>query len=152
MKVLEASDIVILFNRAGLLWAMEGQAEVWADALDDIDGGTAKEAAREIIRDRTSDQRAITPGDLRKHVSIIRTRRLQGAITAQAPDELADRPQDFKRWIRLRNWQIGNGRTEVEAQAYADHQFGITRTPPTGVTEGISRPANCGHLVKGIPA
>lgn len=150
MNVLEASDVVILLNRAGLLWAMEGQAEVWADALDDIDGRTAKEAAREIIRDRTSDQRAIIPGDIRRHVTTIRTRRLQGAPTAQAPDELADRPQDFKRWVRLRAWQIGNGLTPEAADAYADHQFGIRREPRTAIN-GATRPKNYDQLLKGIP-
>lgn len=143
MNESQALAIVTWLNRAGLLWAMENQAEVWADALGDIHPETGLLAAKEIARTRTSDQRAITPGDVRKHVETIRVRRLQGVETGHPPSELADRPKDHARWLKLRNWQIGNGLTPELADAYADAQYKITRKPaikgrpPTFVTKGI---------------
>lgn len=144
MNEAQALAIVTWLNRAGLLWAMENQAEVWADALGDIHPETALLAAKEISKTRTSDQRAITPGDIRKHVDTIRTRRLQGVQPGEPPSELADRPLDHARWNKLRNWQIGNGMTPELADAYADAQYQITRLPAVA-----GRPPNL--TLKGIP-
>lgn len=133
MNKLEASEIVTYLNRTGNLWAMEGQADAWADALDDVDGATGFQAAREIARTRTSTEKAMTPGDIRKHVDIIRRQRLQGAPTPQPPSELADDTQATNRWIRLRNHAIGNGMDYTQADAYADHHTGIVRKELTPI-------------------
>lgn len=143
MNVQEAHAIVVWLNRAGLLWAAEGQAEVWADALSDVDGQTGLQAAREIARNHTSDKRAVVPGDIRALVSTIRRQRLQGAPSPNPPDELADDPKKFQRWIKLRQWAIGNGMDYEAADVYADQQSGVERS----VLPAVPRPPELSQTV-----
>ena len=65
MNQAEALTLVSYLNRAGLLQALEGQAPVWADALDDVNSTDAQVAARAIAK---TTARWITPGDIRLQV------------------------------------------------------------------------------------
>ncbi|WP_435298513.1 hypothetical protein [Timonella sp. A28] len=142
MNKLEASEIVTFLNRTGNLWAMEGQSDAWADALNDVDGPTGFQAAREIARTRTSTEKAMTPGDIRKHVDQIRRQRLQGAPSPQPPSELEGDPMREKRWTRLRAHAIGNGLSYEDADAYADHHSQVVRAglPTVPRSVAISAP------------
>ena len=138
MNKLEASEIVTYLNRTGNLWAMEGQADAWADALDDVDGTIAFQAAREIARTRASTEKAMTPGDIRKHVEQIRRQRLQGAPSPQPPQELDGDPVREKRWTKLRAYAIGNGMPYGEADRYADHHMQVVRAELPTVARNVT--------------
>ena len=128
MNVKEAHACLVILDRANLIWAAEGQSEVWAEALNDIDGAMALQVVKELARTRKSSDKALTPGDIRDFVTTLRKQRLQGAPSPQPPDELADEPKKFQRWIRLRAWAIGNGMSYEDADSYADQQSGVERS------------------------
>ncbi|WP_402371417.1 hypothetical protein [Isoptericola rhizosphaerae] len=65
MNQIETTTIITVLNRAGLVGALEGQAAVWAEALDDVRFEDGREATRQMIRTRTSAERWVTPGDIR---------------------------------------------------------------------------------------
>lgn len=64
----ETAAVIAYLNRAGLVGALEGQTVVWAEALADLDVADVQPAVREIVRTRTSAERWVTPGDVRKVV------------------------------------------------------------------------------------
>ena len=87
MNQTEAASIVAYLNRAGLLWAMVGQAAVWSDALGDVSFVTAQEVVRDMAANRTSAGRSVTPGDVREAVRTIRNARLAVMRTPEPPAE-----------------------------------------------------------------
>lgn len=131
MNALEAHAIVVWLNRAGLLWAAEGQAEVWAESLSDVDGHLGLQAAKDLARNRTSGERPIVPGDIRERVLGLRRDRIRNVPPAAPPEELADRPRDYQRWQQVRAAAIGDGLSPADADRHADSCFGIVRTPHT---------------------
>lgn len=100
MNQQEATNIVLVLNRAGLVNAMEGQAAVWAMALEDVSYITAQEVARSMVTNRTSDQRWVTPGDVRAEVKRIRKIRADAMGGFIPPAELDERPRDAIEWQR----------------------------------------------------
>lgn len=56
-------------NRAGHLRIVEGQVAVWHDALSDLDADAASDAVRTIVRERTSAERPVVPGDIRAEIN-----------------------------------------------------------------------------------
>lgn len=57
--------IVAAFDRANLLIIGAGTVDVWLKALDDLEVEELVDAAEQIVRTRRSDQRYVTPGDVR---------------------------------------------------------------------------------------
>lgn len=124
----EALKIVTVLNRAGLLWAMEGQAAVWAMALEDVSFATAQEVVRDMTANRTSTKRSVTPGDIREAVRIIRADRLGRMVTPQPPTELDGNPAREIPWARAYRAAIGDGLNETQATRKADKTLGVART------------------------
>lgn len=111
----EAQSLIAYLNRAGLVGAMEGQSAVWADALPDVDFEDAKEAARTLVRTRTSDQRWVVPGDIRAGVRAIVKVRAEAALDpAAVPDADPDRPLEYVAAIRSGRWLPAPGPADPE--------------------------------------
>lgn len=104
----ESAQLLAYLNRAGVVMAVEGQAAVWADALDDVDFGDAQEAARRIVRDRTGAERWVTPGDVRRGVRDIRRARLETAL-APLPSADPDNVREYLAETRALRAQIASG-------------------------------------------
>jgi len=88
----QAFELIVRLNRAGLLLAVEGQAEVWADALDDVEFDEAQVAVRALVKARSGAERWVTPGDVRAGVRDIRRARLAAAgpvLPDVDPDDVA---------------------------------------------------------------
>jgi hypothetical protein len=138
----EALLLVTNLNRGGLLQAMEGQAAVWADALDDIAIADAIPAARRLIRYHVGADRWVTPGDIRQTIGEMRRERIEAVKSTPAPpSELDDNPREGQRWL-LGFWRaIGDGLTEAEASSRADEELGVTRY-------GIERPRPVEQIVQ----
>lgn len=123
----EALKIVTVLNRAGLLWAMEGQAAVWAMALEDVSYATAQEVVQDMASTRTSTARSVTPGDIRESVRVARHTRTARMSTPQPPETLDG---DWKRerdWTRNYIKNVGDGLSETEADTKACRNLGVTR-------------------------
>lgn len=129
MNRTEANSIVSYLNRAGLVGAMEGQAAVWADALEDISFKTAQEVARRFAKERTSTQRWVTPGDVTAEVKRIRAERhsVWNKPRMDPPAELGDDVALDLAWRRAWSRAVGDG--EPDPDAAADRAVGITRRP-----------------------
>lgn len=143
MNQTEAVQLIAHLNRAGLVQALDGQAAVWADALDDIRPADAMTVARELIRQRTSRDRWVVPGDVRDGVKRLRGERIQAQNAAIAdlepPRELeADYPAQVE-WRRLVRDGVGDGFMLDEANARACNRLGVTYTRACG--EIATRPA-----------
>lgn len=103
-------QLIAVLNRAGLLYAMEGQTAVWAEALRDVAYPDAIAAGQALIRDRTSDRRSLTPGDIRAEVRRIRAARLTSTeppLPAVDPDDVAAYQAERRRLIA----EIASGHT-----------------------------------------
>lgn len=68
MNHTETVQLIAYLDRAGLVQALDGQAAVWTDALDDVAYADAHQVARRLVRERTSRDRWVTPGDIRAGV------------------------------------------------------------------------------------
>lgn len=159
MNQTEATSIVTYLNRAGLLWAMEGQGAVWADALHDVSYVTAQEVVRSMAATRTSAGRSVTPGDVRDAVRSIREARLRGIKTPEPPEELDGNPLRENAWRREYERLIGDGLTEAEADAQACAEHGVTRAqldaaprPVQAAIEGHRASCRCGCLTRPVRA
>lgn len=126
MNQQEAVNVVTYLNRAGLLWAMEGQAAVWADALWDVSFVDAQAACRDLVREGTASGRPATPADLRRHVRKVRSARIAGRVPPAPPEPLewSKERAYAKTYLRA----LGDGATEEEADAAACALFGLVRT------------------------
>lgn len=125
MNQTEAQTLVTYLNRAGMLQALEGQAPVWADALDDIAFPDAIESARALAK---TSARWTTPGDIRVGVKALRNRRID-AMDHIDPPECID-PADTGRliaWRREVNASVGAGMTSAQADVVACRVLRITR-------------------------
>ena len=125
MNQSEAQTLVTYLNRAGMLQALEGQAPVWADALDDVAFRDAQDAARALAKTGT---RWVTPGDIRTGVVMIRNERIRVADPI-APPECID-PADTateRAWRRELNAGQGAGMTTEHADLAACRSLRITR-------------------------
>ena len=134
----EATKIVTVLNRAGLLWAMEGQAAVWAMALEDVSFVTAQEVVRDMTAHRTSAGRSVTPGDIREAVRVIRSSRTARMSTPQPPETLDGNWEREQEWIRHYVRAIGDGQNEATADRTACQALGVARP----VLEAAARPVN----------
>lgn len=65
MNRTETVQALAYLSRAGAVYVVEGQVDVWADALADVPADAALGAVREIVRTRTSSDRPVVPGDIR---------------------------------------------------------------------------------------
>lgn len=157
MNQTEAASIVAYLNRAGLVWAMEGQAAVWADALSDVSFVTAQEVVRNMAATRTSGGRSVTPGDVREEVRVIRHARLRDIKSPEPPEQLDGNPTRENAWRLAYVRLIGDGMTEAEADARACEEHGVTRAqldaaprPVLAVIEGHKARCSCGCLTRPI--
>lgn len=157
MNQTEAASIVAYLNRAGLLWAMEGQAAVWSDALGDVSFVTAQEVVRDMAANRTSAGRSVTPGDVREAVRTTRNARLAVMASPQPPEALDGIPAREQAWTRAYIRLIGDGLTEAEADAQACAEHGVTRPAieaaprPVAALTGTHKPTcTCGCLTRPI--
>jgi hypothetical protein len=132
----EAMSIVAYLNRAGLVGAMNGQGAVWADALADVSYATAQEVARGMARERTSDRRWVTPGDVAAEVARVRRARVAAMPSPQPPEELDGVPAREIAWTRAYVAAIGDGQDEATADATACRAAGVTRA----AVEAVHRP------------
>lgn len=128
---MKRSDTVLLLaalNRAGILHVVEGQAAVWAEALSHTSYEDAEAAANQIIRERTSENRWVVPGDVLATVRKIRDARihavLQGAEPAP-PDVLVDDIAGYNDWRRSFNRALGDGLPLRDAEVVAAQAAGI---------------------------
>lgn len=128
MKRSEAVLLLTALNRAGLLHVVAGQPVVWAEALSHTSMEDAEAAVNQIIRERTSENRWVVPGDVLAAVRGIRNARinavLQGAEPAP-PAELVDDVARYNAWRRGFNRALGDGRTLHDAEVVAAHAAGI---------------------------
>lgn len=137
MNQTEAANLVLVLNRAGLVQAMEGQAAVWAMALEDVSYVTAQEVARDMVKGRTSDMRWVTPGDIRAEVTRVRKIRTGALGVVNPPGELADRVADTIAWQRAYVEARGDGEEHEAAEKRACDAVGI---PVPLQLEPIPRP------------
>lgn len=117
MDVLETNRVLAYLNRANLTGVVEGQAEVWADALRDIPLTDAQDAAAQLVRERTSRDRWVTPGDIRALAESYATRRVMHARPALqiAPEGV----EDHAAWQREAEFAIRRGYGFDEARTLA---------------------------------
>lgn len=157
MNQTEAAGIVAYLNRAGLLWAMEGQAAVWADALTDVPFVTAQEVVRDMAATRTSGGRSVVPGDVREAVRRIRADRVKDMRSPEPPEALEGNPVRENAWrvayVRL----IADGLTEAQADVQACAEHGVTRPaveasprPVTAILGTHKTGCPCGCLTRPI--
>lgn len=125
MNQQQATSLVMYLNRAGLLNAMEGQGAVWADALSDVSYVTAQEVVRSMAATRTTDQRWVTPGDVRAEVARIRKVRTSALGVFYPPAELDDDVPKAIAWQRAYVEAIGDGETPDAATKRACDAIGI---------------------------
>lgn len=140
MNQTEAANLVLVLNRAGLVQAMEGQAAVWAMALEDVSYVTAQEVARAMVKGRTSDMRWVTPGDIRSEVARLRKQRTSAIGVVNPPAELADRVADTITWQRAYVEAIGDGDAPDVAEKRACDALGIA------VPQQLDTPRRLGEL------
>lgn len=133
MNRTEAASVVAYLNRAGLLGAMEGQAAVWADALEDVSYVTAQQVVRAMARERTSDQRWVTPGDLAAAVRAERKRNVDRMASPQPPDALAGHPGREQEWTQAYVRLIGDGLEPAEATEAACAHLGVSVPAPVQI-------------------
>lgn len=159
MNQTEAASIVAYLNRAGLLWAMEGQAAVWADALHDVSFVTAQEVVRSMAATRTSGGRSIVPGDVREAVRQVRHDRTKDMRSPEPPEALDGIPAREQAWVRAYVRLIGDGLTESEADAQACAEHGVTRAAIEAAPRPVKELAGthkggckCGCLTRPIRA
>lgn len=122
MNNTEAVALIGLLNRAGLVGAMEGQGAVWADALSDITANDALEVARGMVRNRTSAERWVTPGDIRAGARAVRAARLVQAERDSAlllPPPATDDVRAEVEWTRAYRRALGDGLTAEDADVRA---------------------------------
>lgn len=141
MKETQALLLITALNRAGLLHAVQGQAELWAAALNDVTYEDATEAVRAIITNRTHQERWTVPGDVIAGVRTIRDARINaimGGTEPQPPEELIDDIASYNTWRRTFNRALGDGRTRQQAENIAHTATGLqpphletTRPHPT---------------------
>lgn len=154
----EAASVVAYLNRAGLVGAMEGQAAVWSDALEDVSYPTAREVVRQMAAARTSTQRWVTPGDVRDAVAKIRKARTADIRTPEPPTTIdADDTRSQIAWTRAYIAAIGDGLSEEVADLTACEQLGVTRPaievaprPVAVLTATHKSGCACGCLTKPI--
>jgi len=125
MNRTEATQIVTYLNRAGLVGAMEGQAAVWADALEDVSYVTAQEVVRAMTKTRTSGLRWVTPGDVRDAVTTIRRDRLAKIRPVDPPSALDGIPARENAWAASYRRAIGDGLDTTDAYVAACAEHGI---------------------------
>lgn len=134
MNQTEAAVLVAYLNRAGLLQALEGQAPVWADALDDVNFTDAQTAARTIAK---TTARWITPGDIRNGVQTIRRQRLLDMATPIPPESInPDDTATERAWHRAYVTAYAGGASETDADVIACRAVAVTRP----AIEAIPRP------------
>lgn len=155
----EAAQLVAYLNRAGLVGAMEGQAAVWADALEDVSYPTAQEVVRAMAKARTSGQRWVTPGDIAAEVARIRKARTDVMASPQPPESLEGHPGRELAWRREYVRLIGDGLTEAEADAGACERVGTVRPalttaprPVQAALDGHKATCRCGCLTRPLTA
>lgn len=151
MNRMESTQLVTLLSRAGLLQPLEGQADVWAIALDDVRAVDALTAARDMIRERLGAQRWVTPGDVRHAVRRLRGRRLADARCIEGeipPTVLDDQPERALAWVREYRHQIADGATPAEADARACHVLDVESERRIGGTRVMPQ---VGSLVRRPP-
>lgn len=161
MNQTEAASIVAYLNRAGLLWAMEGQAAVWADALADVSFVTAQEVVRDMAATRTSGGRSVVPGDVRESVRLLRHSRTKDMRTPEPPEALEGDPRREIEWQRVYRTAIGDGQNETQADSTACVALRVTRpaieAAPRPVTAMLTShkgacSSQCGCLTRPIRA
>lgn len=155
----EAASLVAYLNRAGLLWAMEGQAAVWADALADVSYVTAQEVVRQMAATRTSGARSVVPGDVRDAVRILRHDRTKDVTAPNPPQELDGHPGREKAWRIAYMRAIGDGQTLEQADVTACREAHVVRAviepaprPLRLALEGHKAACQCGCLTRPIRA
>jgi len=162
MNQQQATSLVMYLNRAGLLNAMEGQGAVWADALSDVSYVTAQEVVRGMAATRTTDQRWVTPGDVRAEVARIRKARTSALGEVNPPAELDESPRRSITWLRAYVEAIGDGESPDAATKRACDALGIEVPPqldPMPRPEAVKRlmaahgpQCACGCLTKPVRA
>lgn len=130
----EAVKLVAYLNRAGLVWAMEGQGGVWADALHDVAYPDAQAACRELVREGTASGRPATPADVRRVVKRVRAARIGGRVPPAPPNALdtAGELAFGRAYLRA----LGDGATDEQADAVACRAVGQER--PAAIAAGGS--------------
>ncbi|MGW8565683.1 hypothetical protein [Isoptericola sp. NPDC055881] len=147
MNEAEATTLVTVLNRAGLIGAMEGQGAVWHMALTDVPFQPAKAAATELIATRTSEQRWVTPGDVRAMVRTRRKRHLDGMPSVQVPQSLDGDPAREIAWRRAYIEAYGNTGDHEQAASAACTTLGVQ--PDRPVLVAAPRPAELARLAHG---
>ncbi|WP_402465734.1 hypothetical protein [Isoptericola aurantiacus] len=160
MNQTEATQLVTVLNRAALVNAMEGQGAVWHMALTDVPYVTAKEVATSMIATRTSDQRWVTPGDVRAAVAAKRRARLADMPGVQVPQALDGDPAREIPWRRAFIETFADTGDAKAAEQAACELAGIevpapvveaARKPPE-LTIAHGRQCTCGCLEKPVRA
>ncbi|MFV2143209.1 hypothetical protein [Isoptericola sp. G70] len=124
MNQIETTTIITVLNRAGLVGALEGQSAVWAEALDDVRFEDGREATRQLVRTRTSDERWVTPGDIRALAKKVRLDRYNSLPFRLQNPELPPpisgdwHPRDEITFTRTYRDAVLDGKTPDDA--YAD--------------------------------
>jgi hypothetical protein len=125
MNQTEALTLVGYLNRAGLLQALEGQAPVWADALDDVAINDARESARALAK---TTARWVTPGDIRAGVKTLVRQRVQDLQIPAPPESIhPDDTATERAWVRAYVAAIGAGQTPDVADVTACASVAVTR-------------------------
>ena|GEM_PF-2444706 len=159
MNQSEATQLVTVLNRAGLVPALEGQGAVWASALEDVPYSTAVVVAKRIVATRTSDQRWVTPGDIRAAVTAQRKVHLDGMASPQPPMSLDGDPVREIAWMRAYRRAYGDTGDADEAMRAACAALRVRPDAPAiTTTRPLELPAlhvggcSCGCLARPVRA
>lgn len=121
--------LLAFLNRAGLLHAVEGQAEVWARALSHTSIEDAQAAADRLLVERTSESRWVVPGDLLASVRTIRAARVRAALGGAEPVPPREVPADdveaYQAWRKAFLRSLGDGKTVHAAEVDACGAAGV---------------------------
>ncbi|MCG7284981.1 hypothetical protein MHY85_03210 [Cellulomonas sp. ACRRI] len=121
MNQQQTQQAIHTLSTAGLLGLIEGQAEVWLLALDDLRHDDVQAAVRKVVATRTSRERWVTPGDIREAVAVVhheRTERAKPEIARRVPQSVIEVGGDIT-WKSLAESAMRQGATLAEATRFA---------------------------------
>lgn len=121
MNPLETAELLEVLHEASLVNKPRPlTVKVWCRALADVRVEDVQLAADELMAQRTSDQRWVTPGDVRARVTEIRAARFrQAGVDDPLPRVDPDRVVSFQAWRLAHRKAVGDGLSVPEADQIA---------------------------------
>lgn len=125
MKLSEVAAVLTVAAAYDGRKAAEVTSRAWAAALDD--NITFADAQAIVIEHYAETRDWIMPADINARSRRIRRSRITAALDPQPPAELESDQIRERAWSATYRRLIGDGLTETDAEARADHEHGVTR-------------------------